>query len=143
MRTRFLLLPYRLTTDAVVRERVGDSHSLQNIAELVKCFLYRTLHDAQQDAASVAMLCASHSATARFCFSTALRIRLLQWLQHRACVDIAKLRTRDGDTILHEAVRNGDAWLVIWLSANYRSLNYTMGETSWQDASASGKQSCR
>ena len=45
-------------------------------------------------------------------------------------MDIANLKTPDGDTILHEAVRNGDAGLAIWLAANYRTLNYTMGTAS-------------
>ena len=123
-----MLLEYRLASDEAVDSRFRDTAPAA--AELIKQFLYRTTQDAQQTAADLAMLCTSRSTDDIHHFTCAARIRLLMWLVRSTGVKLLDLRTSNGDTILHEAVRHGDVGLAIWLASNYRTLNFTHGEKS-------------
>ena len=121
------LLQYRLDVDSVIDNLLHDR--APQAMDLVKEYLYGNAQtcDVSVDPKSVALLCVQRFSRDTLNERDLCRLKLLQWIIKRYDVDPTKVLNADGDTILHDAVRNKCYLITSFLSANYRPLVYKRG----------------
>eukprot|EP00978_Attheya_sp_CCMP212_P006846 scaffold15966_cov52-Attheya_sp.AAC.4 len=123
-----LLLEHRMAADTLINDLF--MYRAPIAMECIKEYLYRTPMEALQTPSKMIFAVLRKPKNDPLGDTEAKRLLLLKWLLDHCDVDPIKLRTLSGETMLHEAVRNGETVLAIWLAANYHVLTHVMGETS-------------
>eukprot|EP00978_Attheya_sp_CCMP212_P048017 scaffold461444_cov165-Attheya_sp.AAC.1 len=98
--------------------------------ESIKEYLYRTPMEALQTPSKIIFAVLGKPQNDPLDDTEAKTLLLLKWLLNNCDVDPTELRTEGGETMLHEAVRNGQTVLAIWLAATYHILTHVIGDTS-------------
>jgi len=126
--TAQLLLEYRMAADT----RIDNSlmYSAPIAMEAIKEYLYRTPIEALQTPSKMIFALLGKPQNDPLGDTEAKTLLLLKWLLDNCGVDPTELRTECGETMLHEAVRNGQTVLAIWLAATYHMLTRVIGDTS-------------